>query len=164
MQPAGAKPAELPALPKPAPPSTPPRSGRIQPYRSRMSLLMIRLARLSLAEVRLADPSFSGLTRDLMLARSSVRLTAPTGTERKTPIPPTPLESHKESDVECHPPSDCPRLLIVSAGGFVREVLHWARDDWPDHIDRIGNSFSKILLASTASQQPLGFLVLSRPT
>lgn len=31
------------------------------------------------------------------------------------------------------PPPSCRRILIVGAGGFGREVLHWARDAWPNH-------------------------------
>ena len=35
-------------------------------------------------------------------------------------------------------PSHAPqRILIVGAGGFGREVLHWARDAWPEWHDRI---------------------------
>lgn len=30
-------------------------------------------------------------------------------------------------------PQAVSRILIVGAGGFGREVLHWARDAWPDH-------------------------------
>jgi len=29
------------------------------------------------------------------------------------------------------PPTECRRILIVGAGGFGREVLHWVRDAWP---------------------------------
>ena len=31
------------------------------------------------------------------------------------------------------PPAAVRRILIVGAGGFGREVLHWARDAWPEH-------------------------------
>ena len=34
-------------------------------------------------------------------------------------------------------PSTCRRILIVGAGGFGREVLHWARDAWPDYAEKI---------------------------
>lgn len=52
------------------------------------------------------------------------------------------MEDRKESGVECHPPSDCRRILIVGAGGFGREVLLWARDAWPEHVDRIAGFLS----------------------
>ena len=35
------------------------------------------------------------------------------------------------------PPSSCARILIVGAGGFGREVVHWARAAWPAWTDRI---------------------------
>jgi hypothetical protein len=52
------------------------------------------------------------------------------------------MEDRKEFGVESHPPSDCRRLLIVGAGGFGREVLQWARDAWPEHVDRIAGFLS----------------------
>jgi sugar O-acyltransferase (sialic acid O-acetyltransferase NeuD family) len=52
------------------------------------------------------------------------------------------MEDLKDSGVECHPPSDCRRLLIVGAGGFGREVLQWARDAWPAHRERIAGFLS----------------------
>jgi len=52
------------------------------------------------------------------------------------------MEDIKESGIECHPPSDCRRLLIVGAGGFGREVLQWARDAWPDHKEQIAGFLS----------------------
>lgn len=39
-------------------------------------------------------------------------------------------------------PADCRRILIVGAGGFGREVLHWARDAWPHSADRIAGFLS----------------------
>jgi len=34
------------------------------------------------------------------------------------------------------------RILIVGAGGFGREVVHWARDAWPARADRIAGFLS----------------------
>jgi hypothetical protein len=34
------------------------------------------------------------------------------------------------------------RILIVGAGGFGREVLHWARDAWPDQAATIAGFLS----------------------
>ena len=34
------------------------------------------------------------------------------------------------------------RILIVGAGGFGREVVHWARDAWPDHAALIAGFLS----------------------
>lgn len=34
-------------------------------------------------------------------------------------------------------PSTCARIIIVGAGGFGREVCHWARDAWPAAAGRI---------------------------
>ena len=34
------------------------------------------------------------------------------------------------------------RILIVGAGGFGREVLHWARDAWPEQASRIAGFLS----------------------
>ncbi len=39
-------------------------------------------------------------------------------------------------------PGTCERILIVGAGGFGREVAHWARDAWPGHADRIAGFLS----------------------
>jgi len=39
-------------------------------------------------------------------------------------------------------PADCTRILIVGAGGFGREVLHWARHAWPDHAQKIAGFLS----------------------
>jgi len=39
-------------------------------------------------------------------------------------------------------PSDVRRILIVGAGGFGREVLHWARDAWPEASTRIAGFLS----------------------
>jgi len=38
--------------------------------------------------------------------------------------------------------SSARRIIIVGAGGFGREVLHWARDAWPDHSSRIAGFLS----------------------
>ena len=35
------------------------------------------------------------------------------------------------------PPATVRRILIVGAGGFGREVLHWARDAWPANASKI---------------------------
>lgn len=35
------------------------------------------------------------------------------------------------------PPAWLRRILIVGAGGFAREVVHWARDAWPEHSSRL---------------------------
>jgi sugar O-acyltransferase (sialic acid O-acetyltransferase NeuD family) len=40
-------------------------------------------------------------------------------------------------------PNDCRRIIIVGAGGFGREVLHWSSDAWPDHRERIAGFLSK---------------------
>lgn len=40
------------------------------------------------------------------------------------------------------PPSSVSRIIIVGAGGFGREVLHWARDAWPDHATKIAGFLS----------------------
>jgi sugar O-acyltransferase (sialic acid O-acetyltransferase NeuD family) len=39
-------------------------------------------------------------------------------------------------------PGDCDRIIIVGAGGFGREVLHWARDAWPDHRHKLAGFLS----------------------
>lgn len=39
-------------------------------------------------------------------------------------------------------PSSVSRIIIVGAGGFGREVLHWARDAWPDHSAKIAGFLS----------------------
>ena len=39
-------------------------------------------------------------------------------------------------------PSAGSRIIIVGAGGFGREVLHWARDAWPEHASRIAGFLS----------------------
>jgi sugar O-acyltransferase (sialic acid O-acetyltransferase NeuD family) len=49
-------------------------------------------------------------------------------------------QSHRGHRFE--PPPECRRILIVGAGGFGREVLHWARDAWPDHAPLIGGFLS----------------------
>lgn len=41
-----------------------------------------------------------------------------------------------------HQPADCRRILIVGAGGFGREGLHWARDAWPQDAHRIAGFLS----------------------
>ena len=40
------------------------------------------------------------------------------------------------------PPFSVSRIIIVGAGGFGREVLHWARDAWPDHAAKIAGFLS----------------------
>jgi sugar O-acyltransferase (sialic acid O-acetyltransferase NeuD family) len=40
------------------------------------------------------------------------------------------------------PPVTVRRILIVGAGGFGREVLHWARAAWPDHASLIAGFLS----------------------
>jgi sugar O-acyltransferase (sialic acid O-acetyltransferase NeuD family) len=39
-------------------------------------------------------------------------------------------------------PADCQRIIIVGAGGFGREVLHWATDAWPEHREKIAGFLS----------------------
>lgn len=39
-------------------------------------------------------------------------------------------------------PAECRRIVIVGAGGFGREVLHWARAAWGTHADRIAGYLS----------------------
>jgi sugar O-acyltransferase (sialic acid O-acetyltransferase NeuD family) len=39
-------------------------------------------------------------------------------------------------------PPDVRRILIVGAGGFGREVLHWARDAWPEASTKIAGFLS----------------------
>lgn len=39
-------------------------------------------------------------------------------------------------------PSSCTRILLVGAGGFGRELLHWARSAWPDEAHRIAGFLS----------------------
>jgi sugar O-acyltransferase (sialic acid O-acetyltransferase NeuD family) len=39
-------------------------------------------------------------------------------------------------------PADCQRILVVGAGGFGREVMHWARDAWPDAAGRLAGFLS----------------------
>jgi sugar O-acyltransferase (sialic acid O-acetyltransferase NeuD family) len=39
-------------------------------------------------------------------------------------------------------PVSVQRIVIVGAGGFGREVLHWARDAWPDHAAKIAGFLS----------------------
>lgn len=39
-------------------------------------------------------------------------------------------------------PAGCRRILVVGAGGFGREVLHWAREAWPDEAGRIAGFLS----------------------
>jgi sugar O-acyltransferase (sialic acid O-acetyltransferase NeuD family) len=39
-------------------------------------------------------------------------------------------------------PSAVSRIIIVGAGGFGREVLHWARDSWPEQTSRIAGFLS----------------------
>jgi sugar O-acyltransferase (sialic acid O-acetyltransferase NeuD family) len=41
-----------------------------------------------------------------------------------------------------YPAPDCERIIIVGAGGFGREVLHWARDAWPQGVPRIAGFLS----------------------
>jgi sugar O-acyltransferase (sialic acid O-acetyltransferase NeuD family) len=52
------------------------------------------------------------------------------------------------------PPASVRRILIVGAGGFGREVLHWARDAWPDHAAKIAGFLS----ADPARRVPLPIL------
>lgn len=40
------------------------------------------------------------------------------------------------------PPALVRRILIVGAGGLGREVLHWARDAWPNHAPLIAGFLS----------------------
>jgi len=49
------------------------------------------------------------------------------------------------------------RILIVGAGGFGREVLHWARDAWPDHASLIAG-----FLSADATQCPSP--IIAEPT
>lgn len=44
--------------------------------------------------------------------------------------------------VERSEPSAVSRIIIVGAGGFGREVLHWARDAWPEQSLRIAGFLS----------------------
>jgi sugar O-acyltransferase (sialic acid O-acetyltransferase NeuD family) len=39
-------------------------------------------------------------------------------------------------------PDACERILICGAGGFGREIVHWARDAWPDAVPRIAGFLS----------------------
>lgn len=41
-----------------------------------------------------------------------------------------------------NPPLSAARIIIVGAGGFGREVFHWARDAWPDCGSRIAGFLS----------------------
>lgn len=52
------------------------------------------------------------------------------------------------------PPASVRRILIVGAGGFGREVLHWVRDAWPDHAAKIAGFLS----ADSARRVPLPIL------
>lgn len=54
-----------------------------------------------------------------------------------------------------HP--DLRRILIVGAGGFGREVAHWARDAWPDQAGRIAGFLSADadMLAGRACDLPI---------
>jgi len=47
------------------------------------------------------------------------------------------------------------RILIVGAGGFGREVVHWARAAWPDWAGRIAG-----FLATDGGSRPVGDLPL----
>lgn len=40
------------------------------------------------------------------------------------------------------PTSNIARVIVVGAGGFGREVLHWARDAWPDCGERMAGFLS----------------------
>ena len=62
----------------------------------------------------------------------------PKGTECARPLPANLSVSFTRPTV----PSNCRRILIVGAGGFGREVLHWARDAWPDHAGKIAGFLS----------------------
>jgi len=48
-------------------------------------------------------------------------------------------------------PPDIRRILIVGAGGFGREVLHWARDAWPEASAKITG-----FLSADAHSVPVG--------
>lgn len=64
------------------------------------------------------------------------------------------------------PPPDCERILFVGAGGFGREAVAWARDAWPDHVERFagflsddpsrldGHACDLSIVGSTASYVP----------
>jgi sugar O-acyltransferase (sialic acid O-acetyltransferase NeuD family) len=52
------------------------------------------------------------------------------------------------------PPAAIHRILIVGAGGFGREVLHWARDAWLNHASKIAGFLS----ADPAQSVPLPIL------
>ena len=54
-------------------------------------------------------------------------------------------------------PPSCNRVLIVGAGGFGREVVHWATDAWPEHTGRIAGFLSadSDVLAGRESRLPI---------
>ena len=56
------------------------------------------------------------------------------------------------------PPTDCKRILIAGAGGFGREVLHWARDAWPAQASMIGGFLSDDLRRLDGLSTELGIL------
>jgi sugar O-acyltransferase (sialic acid O-acetyltransferase NeuD family) len=57
--------------------------------------------------------------------------------------PKTPLMEVARHEKACFRlPADCRRIVIVGAGGFGREVLHWARDAWPDSAPMIAGFLS----------------------
>lgn len=54
-----------------------------------------------------------------------------------------------------HSPRTARRILIVGGGGFGREVLHWARDAWPDHSALLAGFLSENAHALAGHACPL---------
>lgn len=59
------------------------------------------------------------------------------------------------------PPVTVRRILIVGAGGFGREVLHWARAAWPDQAARIAGFLSAD--PATSSRKDCSLPVIADP-
>jgi len=55
------------------------------------------------------------------------------------------------------------RILIVGAGGFGREVSHWARDAWPEWNDRLAGFLGRSGQTLVPSVGDTGLLILADP-